>query len=294
MPLSPPLTVEQINKAARVLSDLRPAYASMLAFYAEVFTAQERAKSDIALDPIELPVETLEISQQNRSPLVAPSAFRIDNSSGERLLTHICDLVVAHATKIKASAEAVQGAVSEGRLKPPVLFADLLRDRDGNIHETAAEIGADHQALAFLAYNAIQPSLKLCGEQLAVYLDAEAVWPKGYCPVCGGAPALAVLGIEGQRELHCRFCHHGWRAPRIFCALCENTQKDELHYFFAEKEKDLRVDVCNHCKGYLKSVDSREASRPIFPPLEQIASLHLDIIAADKGFSADLDLNFES
>jgi FdhE protein len=294
MPLSPPITVEQISRAARVLSQLRPAYEALLAFYAEVFTAQEKAKSDIDLEPIQLPPETLSVRQQDQSPLVAQSAFRIDNACSEHLLIQLCDIVVAHKTEIQAAAGTIHEAVTHGRLKPFDLFTDLLQGKDGAIHDTAAEIGTDNKALAFLAFNAIQPSLELCAEQLAVYLDAKAVWNKHYCPVCGGTPALAVLGMEGQRELHCRYCRHAWRAPRIFCAFCETTQNNELHYFFAENEKDLRVDVCNRCKSYLKSVDSREASRPIFPPLEQIASLHLDIIAADKGFSADLDLSFES
>ena len=294
MPLSPPLTVEQISTAARALSQLRPAYEALLAFYAEVFMAQENAKSDIALEPIQLSPATLETRQREQSSLVAPSAFRIDYASSERLLTQLCDLVVAHRTEIQAAAETVRQAVTHGRLNPPALFESLLQDQDGALHDTAAAIGTDDKALAFLAYNAIQPSLALCAEQLAVYLDADAVWNKRYCPVCGGTPALAVLGMAGQRELHCRYCRHAWRAPRIFCALCENTQNNELHYFFAEQEKDLRVDVCDRCKGYLKSVDSREVSRPIFPPLEHVASLHLDIIAADKGFSADLELRVEN
>ena len=273
---------------------MRPAYEAMLAFYAEVFIAQEKAKGDIDLEPIQLSSDRLENQHREKTPLLTPSAFRIDIKAGERLLIALCDLVVAHGTEIRPTAEAVRQELTQDRLKPSTLFADLLQGRDSAIHDTAAGIGADSQALAFLAHNALQPSLDLGAEQLAAYLDADAVWPKNGCPVCGSMPAMAVLGLEGRRELHCRYCRHAWRAPRLFCAFCENTQSGELHYFFAESEKDLRVDVCDRCQGFLKSVDSREASRPIFAPLEQIASLHLDMIATEKGFRADPDLNREN
>ena len=186
---------------------------------------------------------------------------------------------------------AVSDAVDRRELHPQALFKNLLQGDDLFFQTTAAQIGADSKALAFLAYNAIQPSLELCAAQLACYLHAETVWRKGYCPVCGSAPGLAILGEEGRRVLSCSFCRHQWRAPRIFCAFCENTPAGELHYFFAEEENDLRVEVCDRCRKYIKSVDSRQTSRPLFPPLEQVASLHLDMIAAEKGFSGDVDLN---
>jgi FdhE protein len=291
MPPSSPLTVEQIRKAARLLSRLRPAYAAMLAFYADVFVAQETAKGEIALEPIQLSSATLQTRRREQSALVAPSDLRIDAAAGERLLIRLCDLIVAHGTKIQAAAQTVREAVTTNRQNPSTLFTAVLHRQDAAIHAAADEIGVNGQALAFLAYNAIQPSLALGAEQLATYLDHQAVWSKGFCPVCGSRPALAILGLEGRRELHCRYCRHAWRAPRLCCAFCENSQSKTLHYFFAENEKDLRVDVCERCQRYLKSVDRREAARPLIPALEQIASLHLDIIATDKGYAADPDLN---
>lgn len=291
MPPSSPLSVEQIRKAARMLSQMRPAYAAMLAFYADVFVAQEKAKGGIALVPIQLSSETLQTRRREQSALVEPSDFRIDAAAGEPLLIQLCDIIVAHGTKIQAAAQTVRETVAANHLNPSTLFAAVLHHQDATIRAAADDIGVNSQALAFLAYNAIQPSLALGAEQLATYLDHEAVWSKGFCPVCGSQPALAILGLEGQRELHCRYCRHAWRAPRLFCAFCENSQSKSLHYFFAENEKDLRVDVCERCKRYLKSVDRREAARPLIPALEQIASLHLDLIATDKGYAADPDLN---
>ncbi len=289
-----PLTIDQIHKSARQLAQLRPSYAVMLDFYEAVFTAQEKSKGDIDLEPIQLSPETL----ANRGPeglaLVTVADFRIDPAASERLLKTLCELIIAHATQIKASAAAVSDALASGSLQTQDLFTGLLHSSDRLLQDTAAAIGAESTALAFLAYHSLQPSLELCAVQLATYLDTAAVWRKGHCPVCGSRPGLAVLDAEGRRSLYCSFCRHQWRAPRIFCANCENTRASELHYFFSEDEKDLRVDVCNRCRHYIKSIDQRALARPVYLPLEQITSLHLDMIAADKGYSGGVDLNLEN
>lgn len=288
-----PLTIEQIHKAARELARIRPSYTAMLDFYEEVFIAQEKAKSDIDLEPIQLSPETLASRGPEGLALVTVADFRIDAAAGEGLLKTLCELIIAHATQIKASAAAVTEALSNGTLRTLDLFTGLLQSDDRLLQDTAAAIGAEGSALAFLAYHSLQPSLELCAVQLATYLDTAAVWHKGHCPVCGSRPGLAVLDAEGRRSLYCSFCRHQWRTPRIFCANCENTRSGELHYFFSEGEKDLRVDVCDRCRHYIKSIDQRAAARPVYLPLEQIASLHLDMIAADKGYSGGVDLNLE-
>lgn len=294
MPIEAPITTEQISRATRELSQLRPIYATMLAFYDNVFTAQEIAKSRINLEPIRLSPEMMESRRQQSLPLVDVSGFTFDSDAGERLLLKLCELIETHGSEMKASASAVYDAVARRELRPNDLFKGLLNGDDRFFQTTAARIGADKNALAFIAYNSVQPSLELCAVQLSHYLDAGAAWQKGYCPICGSAAGLAVLGEEGKRDLHCSFCRHRWEAPRIFCASCENTRAKELHYFFSDKEKDLRVDVCDRCRKYIKTVDGRVASRPIYPPLEQVASLHLDILAAEKGYIGAVELNLNS
>ena len=59
MPEATPITMEQIERAARKLAKLHPAYAAILTFYTDVFVAQEKSKSDIDLDPIRLDPATI-------------------------------------------------------------------------------------------------------------------------------------------------------------------------------------------------------------------------------------------
>ncbi len=293
MPDPKPITIEQIERAARKLAELRPAYAAILAFYASVFTAQEKSKAHIELEPIRLPPETVATRQREGLPLVDASAFRFDVAAATGLMEEICRLIAIHETQIRSASDQIAGALERGDLGPQRLFKGLLEGDDAYLHATAGRIGADRKALAFIAHLSLQPSIESGAVQLATHLDTDAVLQRGRCPVCGSAPGIALIGNEGQRTLCCSYCRHQWRAPRVFCGLCGNRKAEQLHYFFAEEEKELRVDVCDHCRQYIKSVDTRELSRPVFPPLEQVASLHLDMHAAEKGYSSGVDLKLD-
>jgi FdhE protein len=77
---------------------------------------------------------------------------------------------------------------------------------------------------------------------------------------------------------------------RIFCPFCDHSDNKDLHYIFIEEEKEFRVDLCDRCKKYLKNLDARRADRLIYPPLEQVATLHLDIKAQEEGFGPGMML----
>jgi FdhE protein len=42
--------------------------------------------------------------------------------------------------------------------------------------------------------------------------------------------------------------------------------------------------LCDTCRRYLKTVDTRTADRSIYPPLEALTTLHLDMKAKDMGY----------
>jgi len=144
--------------------------------------------------------------------------------------------------------------------------------------------------LSLLVYSSLAPALAGGAQQLAAAYLQNVDHNKGYCPVCGCPPAMSILDAEiGRRWLYCGFCRHQWPVQRIFCPTCENADGKQLQYFYADSEKEYRVDLCEKCRTYLKSVDARELSRPLFAPLEQVATLHLDLSAQEKGYQSTAD-----
>ncbi|HBR22045.1 MAG TPA: hypothetical protein DD713_05685, partial [Nitrospiraceae bacterium] len=58
-----------------------------------------------------------------------------------------------------------------------------------------------------------------------------------------------------------------------------------LRYFNTEADgKGYRVDVCEECKKYIKTIDLRELKEEVTPLIEDIGTLHLDIIAEKEGY----------
>ncbi|MFZ0613647.1 MAG: formate dehydrogenase accessory protein FdhE [Desulfobacterales bacterium] len=289
MTASPAVSPAQIHAAAEALNRLRPVYKDLLRFYEKIFTAQETSKARIDLAPIRISPELRAIKRREKLPLTDVSDFTFDQQAARDLLVNICGIIQSDNPEMAAAATAIVSALDK-KLQPHVFFTSLLKGDDAYFVKTATALNSDKNALAFVAYNSLKPSVTLCAEQLSRYLTDLVEWGKGYCPVCGNFPGLAVLDHEGRRFLQCSFCWTAWPAKRIFCPFCERTGGNHYHSLFSTQEKDLRADVCDDCHKYLKTVDTRAADRTIYPALEQIASLHLDITARQKGYDSGMEM----
>lgn len=285
------LAPDQIKKAVDSAKRLRPAYAELLDFYEQIFAAQEDSRTRTHPDPVRIPEDVLAVKKEGEFSLINISDFAIDSDSAAELLSRICDIGKVAKGEIAASATAIKDAVDAGKLEPKSLFHGLLEEDDQLFEKIAEELGIEKKALVFAVYSSIKPSLSLCAAQLSSYLDKDGHWGEGCCPVCGSPPGLAMLQGEGERFLFCGFCWHKWPARRIYCPFCGNKESKTLHYFYSEEEKDYRVDVCDKCKKYIKTVDARKADRILYPPLEQVLTLHLDMKAKEMGLESGIQLD---
>ena len=260
---------DQITKAAESLKELRPAYGAILDFYKQIFIAQEDSKDKIQIDPIQISEEMLSIKADEEFPLVNLSEFAIDTKASKMLLIKICGITKESSGDMASSARTILKAIDAEEFDLDSLFFGLLEEDDSIFEKTAKKHAIKKGDLAFIVYNSIKPSLSLCAEQLSAYLDKDKPWGKGYCPICGSPPGLSMFQGEGERFLFCSFCWYKWASNRIFCPFCDNTDTKTLNYFFSEDEKEYRVDLCDKCKKYIKTIDTRKTERIIYTPLEQ-------------------------
>jgi FdhE protein len=134
----------------------------------------------------------------------------------------------------------------------------------------------------------IEESLRPALEKVVeVYGDAvgKMEWSEGYCPICGREPKIGeIRDEEGTRYLFCNQCGFEWYYRRIKCPFCGNEEQQTLAYFTIEEDDRYRVDVCNECKRYIKIVDFRNTREKPDLDVEDIATLHLDMLANDEGY----------
>lgn len=278
-----------IRRAAQLLRDQRPAYRDLLACYEAIFLAQEQSRSRLNFSAPDLSEALLALKEKEALPLIDSSGFRFDTEAAAALMDEICRILQAHNPKLAEDAAKIARA-RDTRFQSGELFSALLNEKESDFNETAHRIGVDRSALAFVAYCSLRPSLSFCADQLA---GLRRDWEKGYCPICGQLPGIAVLDETGRRFLHCSFCWHKWPFPRTTCPFCETKAPNAHKYLYTEEEKELRAAVCDVCRRYIKTVDMRSLRRPIYPPLEQIASLHMDLLARRQGYESGAALPLE-
>ena len=130
----------------------------------------------------------------------------------------------------------------------------------------------------------LRPALEMIVEKYGPLL-ARCKWEEGYCPICGKEPKIGeIKQEEGVRYLFCNQCGIEWPYQRIKCPFCGNEEQQSLAYFTVEEDERYRVDVCNECKRYIKIVDFRQEKEEANLDVEDIATLHLDILANEEGY----------
>lgn len=112
----------------------------------------------------------------------------------------------------------------------------------------------------------------------------KSFWTDGRCPVCGSIPSLASLDAEGKRQLYCSFCETPGYFSRLGCPVCLNSETGRINIIETEDEAGFRVETCDSCSSYIKSITSPEILNKYPFDLADIVSLPLDIIAQEKGY----------
>jgi formate dehydrogenase accessory protein FdhE len=111
----------------------------------------------------------------------------------------------------------------------------------------------------------------------------------GHCPFCGGPPWIAArrsfASSEGaQRVLGCALCGGEWPLARIHCPACQEEHPEKLPSFQSDAHPMVRIEACETCHRYVKSIDQTEDARSI-PEVDDLLSLAMDIWAVEQGFT---------
>jgi len=110
-------------------------------------------------------------------------------------------------------------------------------------------------------------------------------WEKGYCPVCGTFPSIAMIKEKiAERWLHCSQCGYEWKFSRVLCPYCEHEACKEMPFFFVEGNDKECAFACDKCKRYL--ITLTRMSDLIIRDLDisAVSLTHLDLIMQEKGF----------
>lgn len=231
---------------ARALALEQPASAELLTFYADLAEFQENLL-------VRGPADT---TQDFRHSLPVERALAAVPSFLEWLSAHAPSFSIEHQVDWPA---AMTHYISNG-----------ARDLEPQVFVVAALVQPLAERVA-----AAWPSDRRSGSS-----DSPA------CPVCGGGPVVGVLRPEGQgakRSLVCAFCLTEHDFVRLVCASCGERRVDQLPVYTAEQFTCVRIDACDSCHRYLKTIDLTKNGLAV-PVVDDIASTSLDLWAREHGY----------
>ncbi len=136
----------------------------------------------------------------------------------------------------------------------------------------------------FLARAFLQPYAEFRAAQTP---RAPQVVTVRICPLCGSRPLMGVLRVEGdsgKRFLLCSFCSQEWEFRRIHCPTCGEEAEGKLPVYVAEQLPHIRVEACDTCKFYLRTVDLTKDGHAI-PLVDDLAAIPLTLWAHEHGYS---------
>lgn len=174
---------------------------------------------------------------------------------------------------------------------PPDLAADarrLLDQGDDAIGSMLLDEWSRPAGHSFFAKVVLQPYASALATASIRPADRPVRAGENFCPVCGGAPQLAFLQTTGDadgggRHLQCATCFAVWPFRRVLCAHCGEENEPRLGYFHSPAFEHVRIDACESCHHYLKTIDLTRLGLAV-PLVDEVAAASLDLWARDHGY----------
>jgi FdhE protein len=281
--------VAQLARLAETQADLRQAAALQSALLRAMYAAP------VAVLPTAMTAEDAAARLDGGVPLLRNIALPCEARHLHAIFIRLCKAATTvHAeTELGAPDSAVYATLAEAAKQGSLdLWALGNTWLTGDVQALPAQLEAQGY-VADLVLTLLRLILLPCLEQVALQLAplrATRPWGRGYCPTCGAWPVLAEQrGLEQWRYLRCGLCASSWEVDRLLCPFCITRDFHALGYLQVEGEAPRqRVATCDACQSYLKL---RSTLTPLTTPqllVEEIALVHLDLIAMDKGYSPPL------
>lgn len=274
-------STEQKIAALQQAAQSSPEYAEIVPLFVGIYD-YIRGKEQQTGIIIELSqADPNEMADRARS-LINSSDLRINREQSVAFLLGIIDVLSLKGQENTEYLQQIGTALRGGSIDPAMLFRAILERDRAPINDLAHELAVPAPLVEYI----FEISLKTALESFSAGYSAENFtgWQESFCPLCGSRAGMAELsGEEGRRALSCSACAFSWPFKRMTCAYCGCDDPEKLSYFTAG-EGGTRVDTCKACSRYIKTRDSRKGDSDVPLEVEDLLTIHLDLLASREGF----------
>lgn len=272
--------IEQRRRRLNELRRIRPQFSEIFDFYGSLYAFLAEQNEPF----LELAPKTEPTHFKQGFPLLTAESFDVNPARTRTFLRDLIAVLHRHGQQGQEELAHIDESLKKQSLDPVPLFGAYVERDRALFAKTAEDLACEPAVLEYIIGLACSFALHQARENGVAAPEGE--WPHGYCPLCGSVPVMGELqGDEGRLVLHCGTCGENWPGARRSCTSCGNRDEKTLEYFTAGEDKAYRVNVCRKCDSYLKVVDSREAGLNLPMDIEDVSTLHLDLLAQREGFT---------
>jgi hypothetical protein len=183
--------------------------------------------------------------------------------------------LAAHARHLRLQGETQWQGVLYGFWKTGLLEPSRT--------DSGTEMSSSEPLEEFLARAFLQPYAEFIAGAM---LPPALLMTVCRCPRCNSLPLLGILrpeGDGGKRFLQCSFCSNEWEFRRILCAHCGEEREEKLPVFTASDFPQFRVEACETCKHFLRTIDLTKDGNAV-PIVDDLAAIPLTLWAEENGY----------
>lgn len=241
--------------------------------------AQQKVMREIDCS-IEMESAEIERKLRDGEPLLEKGSIEVDPGKLRGLVSVIADVI---------DAETKDGFSGSGKI---LNWSGLDPENIGDTEERVVSGGTleadgwteeENRLASNILWEAFSPFYRKYGSIFESNLD-HSLWQRGYCPVCGCGPLMGKFRSEdGLWLLECNLCHTMWNVKRASCPFCDGGPEGSLKYLYLDGKNNCRVQYCECCRFYVKTINLRDSERESLLPLEDITTMELDQAALEEG-----------
>jgi len=272
--------MEQIIERA---IEQNPHSSELLKAFGPIITRQRELASSMTLPKLDYSLVDKEKLRAGISVIQQISLFAPDDPLSEIALSLI-SAVKEGMPKLAAEMDRLSDLIQKGKLRLADYFETHSGDNTKAMDNLENNLKISPSNASFLLSLIARVLLERRAKEVAAALG-EFAWEKGYCPICGEFPSIALIEEEGgKRFLHCSSCGQEWRFTRVVCPYCEKEAQQEMDYFYVENKTQESAFVCDKCKKYLVTLYRAGRLHARDMDVSAISLVHLDMIMQEKGY----------
>lgn len=281
-----------LRKSLKTIEDYKatsPHYTDLLDIMAEILILREEYRKSMKHPIFSVEDKLIPGKMEGGLPLIDLAGQKYDLT---RPKEYFYSLIAIAEKRIPAASRKFLDLIKDKQFDwEKIIRASFSPESDGeDVLEKELKASGEHDEqfdlIDLFIEESLRPELEVVAEQYGATVEKSG-WEEGYCPICGKEPKIGEIRAseDGRRYLFCHQCGHKWHYQRIKCPFCGNEEQHSLAYFAVEGEERYRVDVCNKCRRYIKIVELSKSTEDVNMDVEDIATLHLDMLAYEEGYN---------